>query len=159
MLFLFNWIISVWWLFKFGDIVVNHTLKNYRQTLLSILFIEQKLQRSPSIPGMRQRMVWSTLSSVWPITSTPPPSTSHGQGTGWRSQRGYRTCVTATTVTGHSTEFQHWVSPLGRRTFTLVQWSIKPYNSLSPGAGVRQGDLVFVFKITVISVIIKGGCC
>lgn len=110
----------------------------YPQSRLAILFIYQKLQTATSTPGTRARMVWWTLSSAWPITSTPPPSISHGRRTGLRSQRGCRTCVTYTTATGRSTEFQRWVSRLGRATFTPVQWSIKPRGSPSPGAGVSQ---------------------
>lgn len=101
----------------------------------------QNLQAAPSTPGMRGRTVCWTLSSVWPIIFTPHPSTSHGQRMTCRSQRGYQTCVTTTTATGHSTEFQHWVSHLEREMFTPVRWSIKPHHSLSQRAGVRQAVL------------------
>lgn len=92
---------------------------------------------------MRGRTVCWTHSSVWPITSTPQPSTSHGPRMTWRSQRGCPTYATATTVTGHSTEFQLWVLLLEKETFTPARWSIKPRHSLSQRAGVRQAGLVF----------------
>lgn len=70
------------------------------------LFHHQNLRAPSSTLGMRARTACLTLSSAWPIISTPQPSTSLGQKTGWRSQRGCQTCVTTTTVTGRSTEFQ-----------------------------------------------------
>lgn len=102
----------------------------------NVWLFEQILLTSTSIPGMRGRPVWWTLSFVWPTTSTHPPSTSHGPRMEWSSQRVWQTYAIVTIVMGHSTWFLRFCSLHSLETIISARWSIKLQKCLSARAGV-----------------------
>lgn len=109
---------------------------NFALKVWNVSLFDQILLTSTSIPGMRGRPVWWTLSFVWPTTSTHPPSTSHGPRMEWSSQRAWQTYAIVTIVMGHSTWFLRFCSLHNLETIISARWSIKLRKCLSARAGV-----------------------